>query len=111
LLGLKRRCERNLCTSLEIKNCLNHLIIADMHHATKLKQLALKFVVENAQELTHLPGWKEKITEFPDIFTEVFSALATHSSGKKSKSDDIGWNQFKPVDSELDFKPAYTLNN
>jgi len=107
LPGLKRKCERNLCNSLEIKNCLNHLITADLHNATKLKQLALKFVVENSQEVTHLPGWREKITEYPEIFTDVFSALANHSSAKKFKSDDVGWSQFKPIDTELDFRPSH----
>ena len=43
------RCEESLCSSLNIQNCLDHLITADLHNATKLKILVIKFVVENAQ--------------------------------------------------------------
>ncbi|XP_023326496.1 speckle-type POZ protein B isoform X2 [Eurytemora carolleeae] len=104
LLGLKRRCEESLCSSLNIQNCLDHLITADLHNATKLKILVIKFVVENAQEVTYLPNWKEKLSHYPDIFTEVFSELANYKSGKKAKSDDISWSHYKPSDTELDFR-------
>ena len=33
---------------------MDHLITADLHNATRLKQLAVKFVVENAQVTTKL---------------------------------------------------------
>ena len=107
LLDLKRKCEKSLCNSLNINNCLDHLITADLHNANRLKQLVIKFVVENAQELTHLSNWKEKLTVYPDIFTEVFSELANHRPGKKMKSDDISWSHgSKSTDSDLDFRPS-----
>jgi len=107
LLGLKKKCEKSLCSNLTIHNCLEHLITADLHNATKLKQLVIKFVVENAREVTHLSNWKEKLTLYPDIFTEVFSELASHRSSKRPKSDDVAWNNYKqPSDSDLDFRPS-----
>ena len=49
LAGLKRQCERALCQSLTISNCLDHLVLADLHNAPLLKPFVTKFVVENAQ--------------------------------------------------------------
>eukprot|EP00088_Acartia_fossae_P010839 TRINITY_DN1542_c0_g1_i4.p1 TRINITY_DN1542_c0_g1~~TRINITY_DN1542_c0_g1_i4.p1 ORF type:complete len:428 (-),score=71.75 TRINITY_DN1542_c0_g1_i4:95-1378(-) len=114
LLQLKKRCEKSLCKSLRIDNCLDHLITADLHNATRLKQLAVKFVVENAQEVTYQPCWKEKLTRYPEIFTHVFSELATQRPVKKSKgamlmmtSPDMPWSHYKqPPDSELDYRPS-----
>jgi len=105
LLELKQKCEKNLCSHLTIHNCLDHLITADLHNATNLKDLAVKYVVENAQEVTHLPSWKEKLTAYPDIFTQVFSELANRRSGKKYKLED-GWSHLKTLDTDLDFRPA-----
>lgn len=53
LSALKRLCERALCQSLTIGNCLDHLVLADLHSAALLKPIVTKFVVENAQ-VTHL---------------------------------------------------------
>jgi len=114
LLHLKKRCEKSLCKSLRIDNCLDHLITADLHNATRLKQLAVKFVVENAQEVTYQPCWKEKLTRYPAIFTQVFSELATQRPSKKSKSsmlmmssNDIPWSQYKqPPESDLEYRPS-----
>jgi hypothetical protein len=49
LPALKRQCERALCQSLTIGNCLDHLVLADLHNASLLKPLVTRFVVENAQ--------------------------------------------------------------
>jgi speckle-type POZ protein len=49
LPALKRQCERALCQSLTIGNCLDHLVLADLHNAALLKPFVTKFVVENAQ--------------------------------------------------------------
>jgi hypothetical protein len=46
--GLKRQCELALCQSLTISNCLDHLVLADLHNAAVLKPFVTKFVVENA---------------------------------------------------------------
>eukprot|EP00088_Acartia_fossae_P005748 TRINITY_DN12594_c0_g1_i1.p1 TRINITY_DN12594_c0_g1~~TRINITY_DN12594_c0_g1_i1.p1 ORF type:complete len:426 (-),score=56.56 TRINITY_DN12594_c0_g1_i1:105-1382(-) len=109
LLDLKRRCEKNLCSHLTIKNCLEHLIIAEMHNVTRLKQLAIKFVVENAQEVTFLPSWQEKLTCCPEIFTEVFRELANQKSGKRYRSsDEVGWSQIRQIETDLEFKPVHS---
>lgn len=101
--GLKRQCERALCQSLTIANCLDHLVLADLHSATILKPFVTKFVVENAQEVTGLPNWREKLTMDPDIFTEVFSELASTRPSKKFRSDEpIHWSLSRSQATDLD---------
>jgi speckle-type POZ protein len=49
LPALKRQCELALRHSLTIANCLDHLVLADLHNAAILKPVVTKFVVDNAQ--------------------------------------------------------------
>ena len=48
---LKRQCEENLCRTLTIDNCLDLLILADLHSTNILKPHVIKFVVENSREI------------------------------------------------------------
>ena len=49
LAGLKLLCEKALCSSLRIGNCLELLVLADLHNADILKPFVTEFVVANAQ--------------------------------------------------------------
>ena len=88
---LKKKCEELLCKSLNISNCLDYLILADMHSTDILKPLVirlvrplvllndtsnnatlkLRFVVENSREVVTQENWKEKLMTFTDVFAEV----------------------------------------
>ena len=41
---LKKKCEELLCKSLNISNCLDYLILADMHSTDILKPLVIRLV-------------------------------------------------------------------
>ena len=83
---LKKKCEELLCKSLNISNCLDYLILADMHSTDILKPLVirlvwyllfystlqLRFVVENSREVVTQENWKEKLMTFTDVFAEVW---------------------------------------
>merc|ERR1711915_461357 len=88
LKNLKKTCEELLCKSLTISNCLEYLILADMHSTDILKPLVIKFVVENSREVVTQENWKEKLMTFPEVFAEVFNELASQPPKKKSKGDD-----------------------
>ena len=51
LKHLKRQCEEILCRTLNINNCLEFLILADLHSTDFLKPHVIKFVVENSREI------------------------------------------------------------
>lgn len=85
LKHLKKRCEELLARSLNISNCLDYLILADLHSTDMLKPLVIRFVVENSREVVTQDNWKEKLTAFPEVFAEVFNELASQPPKKKTK--------------------------
>jgi len=88
LKHLKKKCEELLCKSLNISNCLEYLILADLHSTDILKPLVIKFVVENSREVVTQENWKEKLMTFPEVFAEVFNELASQPPKKKQKGED-----------------------
>merc|ERR1719402_1765137 len=90
LKHLKKKCEELLCKSLNISNCLEYLILADMHSTDILKPLVIKFVVENSREVVTQENWKEKLMTFPEVFAEVFNELASQPP-KKKKCPEEDW--------------------
>lgn len=46
LKHLKRKCEEVLCQSVNIANCLDLLILADLHSTDILKPLVIKVVAQ-----------------------------------------------------------------
>ena len=88
LKHLKRHCEELLCRTLNITNCLDLLILADLHSTDILKPHVIRFVVENSREIVTQENWKEKLMTFPDVFADVFSELASQPQKKKSKPDE-----------------------
>jgi len=75
---------------LNISNCLEYLILADMHSTDILKPLVIKFVVENSREVVTQENWKEKLMTFPEVFAEVFNELASQPP-KKKKCPEEEW--------------------
>ena len=97
LKQLKRQCEEILCRTLNITNCLDLLILADLHSTDILKPHVIKFVVENSREVVTQENWKEKLMTFPEVFADVFSELASQPPKKKSKSEEEWKNSGKKV--------------
>merc|ERR1712215_212447 len=90
LKNLKKTCEELLCKSLTISNCLEYLILADMHSSDILKPIVIRFVVENSREVVTQENWKEKLMTFPEVFADVFNELASQAP-KKKKCPEEDW--------------------
>lgn len=88
LRQLKQDCEETLCRSLNIGNCLDLLVLADLHSSDILKPHVIKFVVENSREIVTQDKWREKLTAYPDVFADVFSDLASQPPRKKGKGEE-----------------------
>ena len=72
---LKDVCEESLCSNLKVNNCLEYLVLGDMHHTSKLKKLALRLVVEKADSIIETDVYKDFIKQKPELAIEVLKAL------------------------------------
>ena len=88
-------CEESLCTNINTDNVLGKLrqsgfcriptiflfpdmlVLSDLHGASSVRALALKFIVENGKEIVAQNGWRDKLkvgsTFTNRAFTESFS--------------------------------------
>ena len=72
---LKNICEESLCTTLKVNNCVEYLVLGDMHHNLKLKNSALRLVVENSDCIIETDVFKEFLKQKPELVLEVMKAL------------------------------------
>jgi len=85
LQELKTMCEVALCENVTTDNCLDLLVLADLHRATSVRQLTLKFIVDNSREIVNQPGWREKLRNYPDIMGDIFEAMSKLPPCKKQR--------------------------
>ena len=74
LPGLKSLCENALSKAMTIDNVLDMLLLADLNKAKSVKDVAIKFIIENAQEILSQEGWSTKLEKFPTILSDLFKA-------------------------------------
>jgi len=74
LPGLKSLCEDALSKAMTIDNVLDMLLLADLHKAGSVKDLAINFIIENAQDIVSQEGWGKKLDKFPSILKDLFKA-------------------------------------
>ena len=60
-------CEESLCTNINTDNVLDMLVLSDLHGASSVRALALKFIVENGKEIVAQNGWRDKLKVFSNI--------------------------------------------
>ena len=83
LPGLKALCEDALSRVMNIDNALDMLLVADLHKAENVKDLALKFIVENAQEIVSQDDCSKKLEKFPSILLDMFKASIKNHEAKE----------------------------
>ena len=80
---LKSACVDHLCRNLEIKNCIDHLIMGDLYQADVLKKTSLLFIASNMKNVLKTNDWKESLQEYPSLLVEALDAFA----GNKKEDD------------------------
>eukprot|EP00088_Acartia_fossae_P068928 TRINITY_DN8858_c0_g1_i1.p1 TRINITY_DN8858_c0_g1~~TRINITY_DN8858_c0_g1_i1.p1 ORF type:complete len:394 (+),score=91.00 TRINITY_DN8858_c0_g1_i1:45-1226(+) len=75
LRELKGMCETSLCDTIHTENVLDLLVLADLHQANNLRNLALKVIVESGKEIVSQAGWREKLKAYPEIMADMFEAM------------------------------------
>ena len=73
---LKNKCEEKLCSSLEVSSSLELLVLADLHHAFKLRNMALKLVAKNMDTFVNTDVYSDFARHHPDISVEITKLVA-----------------------------------
>jgi hypothetical protein len=66
---LKKICENGL--KLLDGNCIELLVLADMHGVTALKRAAIAHIKKNAAFLISTPQWKHRISALSHLHREI----------------------------------------
>jgi len=85
LKELKAMCESSLSDNINTENVLDLLVLADLHGAHSVRQLALKHIVENGKEIVALQGWREKLKMYPEIMADMFEAMTKVPPAKRQR--------------------------
>lgn len=84
LKELKTMCETALCDTITQDNVLDLLVLADLHGASAVRSLALKFIVDNGKEIVAQSGWRDKLKAYPEIMADMFEAM-TRQPAKRQR--------------------------
>ena len=68
---LKNKCEEKLCSSLEISNSVELLVLADLHQASKLRSMALRLVARNMDVIVDTDVYKDFTASHPALAVEI----------------------------------------
>jgi len=71
---LKELCELKLCSRFDVSNCIDLLILGDLHNAKKLKVAALEFVAKNMHKMKTCE-WKQSLLAYPALVLEVMENM------------------------------------
>ena len=72
LVGLKEMCEESLGVHMTVGNVLDMVELADLHNATMLRAMALRFIGENAKEVSAQKEWRQRI---PGVMADIIDAI------------------------------------
>ena len=78
-------CEEHLSLNLNIDNAASVLMLADLHSAVQLKQLAIQFCNANTNEVTETDAWKQMELQAPRLVCEAYKVL-----GEKTQPNQAG---------------------
>ena len=70
---LKKICEESLCSTLEVTNCLEYLVLGDMYQTFKLRKRAMEIAVENIDSIIYTDVFKNLYYQKPELACEVMN--------------------------------------
>ena len=77
IAGLKQMCELALASNLCLANCIEILVLADLHSADLLMKLAISFIKSRVFDVIETPEWNEVIETHPHLVAETIHMLAS----------------------------------
>merc|ERR1719452_432232 len=82
---LKNKCEEKLCSSLEVSNSVELLVLADRHHASQLRSMALRLVAINMDTIVNNDVYKDFARHHPDISVELTTFVVERASEREER--------------------------
>ena len=73
---LKNICEENLCSTLEITNSIEYLVLGDLHQADKLRRMALRMIARNMTTLVTTEEYQDLVKNHRALIPEITAAMA-----------------------------------
>ena len=73
---LKNVCIVKLCEIIEVRNCVDFLVIGDMYHAEFLKKFSLKFIAKNVSQVCKSSDWKKILLNYPLLMADVMETFS-----------------------------------
>jgi hypothetical protein len=70
--ALFNKCEISLCSSINVENATDYFLVAYLHEAASLKQVAMKFIIDNNAQLMDTPGMSLIAERHPKALLEMF---------------------------------------
>ena len=69
---LKAVCEENMFNRFTIDNVAEYLVLADVHSASQLKQLAIDYINENAVDVVKTESWQNLLKSHLHLLPDVY---------------------------------------
>ena len=74
LAHLKSCCEKVLISNLDVDNCMEMLLLGEMHQASTLKKSAVNFFTKNMEKFDTI-DWKLNLKDHPNLVMEVMEEM------------------------------------
>ena len=82
---LKDFSEEKLCKSLDISNCVDMLVLGDLHEAAALKRDAMRLIVITLSSAVKSPDWQDKLIRYPVLMSEVLKNVGEGAEPPKKR--------------------------
>jgi len=86
LADLKTSVETALSRNVSFSSCLEMIILADQHSATRLKSAALAFIVRNLSTIVSDAGWQVQLSGHPHLMAQIIQSMANMPSSSHTSS-------------------------
>ena len=77
---MKQLCEEKLSSNIDVENCIDLLVLSDLHQASILKDKSLKFLSRNIEDVNN---WNVTLQDCPALMVELIAMMMP-----KRKSSD-----------------------
>lgn len=77
LKELKEMCEASMIENIDEDNALDLLVLADLHGARSMRDIAVKFIVYNGEKIIIQPDWSDKLKGHPEIMADIIKSFVS----------------------------------
>ncbi|XP_049841683.1 protein roadkill-like isoform X3 [Schistocerca gregaria] len=82
LMGLKRRCELELCQRLTVDNAARTAVLGVKHSCLTLLQMTVPFIEQKYAEVMGTPGWAAAVRTDPEAMATVSQFISDAAKGE-----------------------------